>query len=300
MKPIDKIINSIVNDGQDYSIEDIEQVLNYIADEKRQELGNIFVVETTYDNGAQVKHERTEQGLLQIEIGYEEIYNILEQKELHKYGLLDESMIIHNDTHNDERKAFIELILSLFHELQHVKQIDSITNPTIPNDETIRMTQETVINEFFPGFISQYNYEQSILEIDAMRASLKDTVDFFSRMKVHISSNEVFNVMKEKELSYLKYDLQAFGNTYDTAISYFEQIKGKMNDINGIDKSIELLEDQERKKLFKQCEDLIQAYGEETNVEKKLDLLEQMALRMKPELAKQYPLIYEKIDTYHR
>lgn len=53
-------------------------------------------------------------------------------------------------------------------------------------------------------------------------------------MGVNISPDEVFAVMKEKELSYLGYDLQDFGDSYETAISYFNQIYGKTTDIKGI------------------------------------------------------------------
>ena len=300
MKTVDMIVRDVLNNAKEYSIYDIEEVLNYIAQEKKKELGINFLFNTIYDEGACVKSERTKQGLLQVEIGYKDIYDIIESKELKKLELPDAKIAIQNISQLEERKVFIELILSVFHELRHVKQIDNITDHAVFNDDTIRMTRETIINKFFPGFINIYNYEQSILEIDAMKASLKETVEFFQSLGVDISPNEIFAVMREKELSYLKYNIQMFGDSYESAIAYFDQIYGNIQYVDGISDSIKLLSENEKAKLFEKCQDLIAAYSEETDVDKKLDILVSISLRMKPELAEVYPLIHEKRKMYHR
>lgn len=191
-----------------------------------------------------------------------------------------------------ERKEFIELILVTFHELRHVKQNDNIQDHPILNEETYKMTREIVINKSFPGLMKVYNYEQSMMEIDAMKTSLKETIDFFKEMVTDVTPDEVFDVMKEKELSYLCYDLQDFGDSYETAIAHFNQIYGKITDIKGIPDIINGLPEDKKEILFGQCQELLDRYyNTSTDIEKKMELLKEMSLQMTPELRKNYPLV---------
>ncbi len=228
-------IKNKVNNYESCSNDDIEEILNFIAERKKQELGIDFEFEAVfYDTGAFVSKDRTVDGLQQVEIGCQNIHEMKEHKEMKQLaeaGKLDFDIEIPEVSPIEERKEFIELILSTFHELRHVKQNDSIQDHPISNRDTQKMTREMIINGSFPGFIQSFNYEQSMMEIDAMRASLEETVEFFREMEVDITPDEVFSVMREKELPYLNYDLQAFGDSYETAISYFNQIYGKTTDI---------------------------------------------------------------------
>lgn len=97
--------------------------------------------------------------------------------------------------------------------------------------------------------------------------------------------------MKEKELSYLGYDLQDFGDSYETAISYFNQIYGKTTDIKGIPDIIKSLPNDKKKILYGECQDLLDSYYSETDMDKKMELLKEMSLRMTPELREEYPLV---------
>lgn len=167
----------------------------------------------------------------------------------------------------------------------------------ISNKETHQMTREHIINESFVGFKNMYNYEQCMLEIDAMKTSLEETVSFLKEMGTDITPDEVFAVMKEKELSLLDYDLQDFGDSYETAISYFNKIYGKTTDIKGIPDIIENLLSEEKKEiLFGQCQELLDKYYAETDIDRKMDLLKEMSLHMTPELRERYPLLDDQIE----
>ena len=57
---IDKDIKNKVNNYESCSIDEIEEILNYIADTKRRELGIDFTFETIYDTGGCVRPDRTQ------------------------------------------------------------------------------------------------------------------------------------------------------------------------------------------------------------------------------------------------
>lgn len=87
------------------------------------------------------------------------------------------------------------------------------------------------------------------------------------------------------------YDLQDFGDSYETAISYFNQIYGKTTDIKGIPDIIKSLPNDKKKILYGECQDLLDSYYSETDMDKKMELLKEMSLRMTPELREEYPLV---------
>ena len=273
-------IKSKVNNYKSCSIEEIEEIINFIVYTKKKELGINFEFELVYDEGGRIKGERSKDGYQQLEIGEWPLAEIKNNKEL---GIKVDSA--------EERKCFIELILQTFHELRHIKQNNDIQDNPILNEETLKMTRESIINDSFIGFRNRFNYEQSIMEIDAMRSSLQETVLFLKIMETDITPDEVVSVMKEKELSYLNYNLLELGNSYESVMSYFNQIYGKIIDIKGIPDIIQSLPEDKKVILYSQCEDLMICYNLETNVEKKMDLLQEMSLIMNPELRQKYPLI---------
>lgn len=274
-----KSIKNKVLNFADCSIEEIDQILNFIADRKREELGIDFEFQTVYDDGGRVKPERTQEGLQDVEIGEWSLASIKSDKEL---GVQTNPI--------DERKEFIELILQTFHELRHVKQNDNIQDHPIVNEETLNMTRENIVNESFDGFRNRFNYEESMTEVDAMKTSLEETVSFFQEMESDITPDEVFAVMKEKELSYLDYDMQKFGDTYESAMEYFNKIYGKRTEIKGIPEILQMLPEDKRQILDTQCQDLMDNFNKETDIDKKMNLLMQMSLVMSPELREKFPL----------
>ena len=64
-----KSIKNKVLNFADCSIEEIDEILNFIADRKREELGIDLEFQTVYDDGGRVKPERTQEGLQDVEIG---------------------------------------------------------------------------------------------------------------------------------------------------------------------------------------------------------------------------------------
>ncbi len=275
---IKSIKNKVLNFA-DCSIEEIDEILNFIADRKREELGIDFEFQTVYDDGGRVKPERTQEGLQDVEIGEWSLASIKSDKEL---GVQTNPI--------DEKKEFIELILQTFHELRHVEQNDNIQDHPIVNEETLNMTRENIVNESFYGFRNGFNYEESMIEIDAMKTSLEETVIFFKEMGSDITPDEVFAVMKEKELSYLDYDMQEFGDTYESAMEYFNRIYGKITEIKGIPEILQMLPEDKRQILDTQCKDLMDNFNRETDIDKKMNLLMQMSLVMSPELKEKFPL----------
>ena len=76
-------IKSRVNNFQSCSIQEIEEILNFIADRKRQELGIQFEFDTVYEVGGMVNpEERSEEGYLHVEIGEGALADIKGNKEL--------------------------------------------------------------------------------------------------------------------------------------------------------------------------------------------------------------------------
>lgn len=261
------------------TIDDIEEILHFIAKKQMTELGIDIIFEIEYDEGGMVKTERTFDGKLQVEIGILPFCRAREEKES---NLETESI--------DEKKEFIELVLQTFHELRHVVQINNIIDNPVFNEETFKMTRELIINESFPGFINRFNYESSISEIDAMRTSLLDTVKFFQDMESDITPDEVFETMKDKELCYLNYNIQNFGSNYVNALNYFNQIYCNPTEINGYPELLQLLTEEKKYIFNNKCLDLHMAYNLEINIEEKLNILMEISLIVSPELYEKYPL----------
>lgn len=46
-----------------------------------------------------------------------------------------------------------------------------------------------------------------------------------------------------------------------------------------------------KKILYGECQDLLDSYYSETDMDKKMELLKEMSLRMTPELREEYPLV---------
>ena len=274
-------INPIKNIVQNYKWAtnlDIEEIIEYIITKKTNELGIEIEFYITYDEGAVVKNERTEDGKLQLQIGILPFYEVREKQEKNEeFGTIE------------ERKEFIELILSTFHELRHIEQINNvIDNPTY-NENNFKITRELIINELFPFIF--FNYETSVSEIDAMKTSLLNTIEFFQNMESDIEPNEIFEVMKEKELKYLNYNLENFGSNYKTALNYFETLYGQQPQIKNYEKMLDLLPQEIKVQLHNQCYDLQIAYYTETDIEEKLNTLMNLALTIMPKLYQKYPLL---------
>lgn len=167
-------------------------------------------------------------------------------------------------------------------------------NPAHYNELSYKISRERVINESFHGFINLYNYENSYAEIDAMRTSLISTVTFFKQMNVNISPEEVFNVVKKSELKYLKYNLEAFGDTYESALNCFNYLYNNPGNINGYPDVLKNLSDEEKVYFNNECMDLHESYFIEEDNDKKLDILMEASLRLHPELYDKYPLVKNK------
>ncbi len=163
-------IKNKVNNYETCSIEEIEEIINFIVNTKKKELNINFEFEIVYEDGGKVNSERSIDGLQQLEIGDYPLAEIKGDKEL---GLEVDPL--------EERKCFIELILQTFHELRHIKQNNDIIDNPVLNEETLKMTRESIINDSFLGFRNRFNYEESITEIDAIIASLEETALFFKK-----------------------------------------------------------------------------------------------------------------------
>ena len=273
------LIKSIVQNYEWATIEDVEEVLCLIAKNKMNEYGIDIIFNVEYDEGGRVISERSDDGKIQVEIGILPFYTAKENKTLDS----EESIL-------EEKKEFIELILQTFHELRHVIQINNMIDNPILNYETKGMTRELIINEVFPGFINRFNYEFSMSEVDAMKTSLFETVSFFQNIGSDITPDEVFRVMREKELSFLNYNLEDFGNGYETAMEYFNKIYGNYTEIKGFPELIYSLSNEEREIFDSQCYKLKESYIMEEDIDGKLDILMEMALLIKPQLYDKYPL----------
>ena len=280
-------IKNKVNNFENCSIEEIDSILNFIAIGFRKKYNFDFDFTIEFEEGACVKHERNLNGLQQVEIGNMKLALIKTDKDL---GLEVDL--------NEEKKEFVELILSTFHELRHVVQNYYIQDRPIENEKTLMFTQEKIINEVFPGFIT-YNYEQSAVEIDAMMSSLVETVSFFRSMNFDISKDEVLEIMKEKELAFCNYCLNDFGNSYDSALEYFGSIivdRRKINELDNMLKSFwDGLDDPQKSKVSKLVEKVI----EDKNIDSQLNILEEISLIIKPELKETYPLYNIKNQKSH-
>ena len=280
-------IKNKVNNFENCSIEEIDSILNFIAIGFRKKYNFDFDFTIEFEEGACVKHERNLNGLQQVEIGNMKLALIKTDKDL---GLEVDL--------NEEKKEFVELILSTFHELRHVVQNYYIQDRPTQNEKTLMFTQEKIINEVFPGFIT-YNYEQSAVEIDAMMSSLVETVSFFRSMNFDISKDEVLEIMKEKELAFCNYCLNDFGNSYDSALEYFGSIiadRRKINELDNMLKSFwEGLDDPQKSKVSKLVKEVI----EDKNIDSQLNILEEISLIIKPELKETYPLYNIKNQKSH-
>lgn len=260
--------------------DDIESVLSFIANKKKVELGIDFHFNITLDEGGRVLDERSNDGKLQLDIGLSQLYDIHEQK-----YLTGECDVL------EERKIFIEAILSTFHETRHIEQINNIIDNPVYTDENYKMTKERIINEVFPMYTNLFNYESSYCEIDAMKSSLVETSLFFQQMGSDITPNEVFQVMQEKELYYLNYNLNEFGNSYESAIDHFDNLRDSSHKINGFPEIISYMSEEDRTIFYSQCSQLFDFFLQEEDYDKKMDILVNISLIIKPELLDKYPLI---------
>ena len=273
------IIRNIVQNFEWSTIDDIESVVNYIASKKKEEFNMDFELSIEYDEGGKILSERTDQGKLQVEIGILPLYSIKSDKEL---GFSTDYI--------EERKEFIELILLTFHELRHVKQSIDIIDRPIVNEETLRMTTERIINYSLPGLINIYNYETSVQEVDAMVTSLIEASTFFKDMDFAISPDEIFEVMKEKELKFLNYNLGDFGNSYVGALNNFKKIIKTPSEIKGVNEIIQALPTEKKEIINNECLELLSKYNSEVDIKKKLGILTEISLIISPEVKTMYPL----------
>ena len=124
-----------------------------------------------------------------------------------------------------------------------------------------------------------------------MKTSLLNTIEFFQNMESDIEPNEIFEVMKEKELTYLNYNLENFGSNYKIALNYFEELYKQLPQINNYEKMLDLLPEEIKVHLHNQCYDLQIAYNLENKIEEKLNILMEMTLTIMPELYQKYPLL---------
>ena len=272
-------IKLIVQNYNFATIDDIEEILKFIVNKKKNFLGTDFSFNTTSDDGARVLDERDEFGRLQVNVGLSKLYDIQEEKYLNtEYNSLE------------ERKVFIETILSTFHELRHIEQISKMSGDSIISPELYNMIREKIINESFPGYVNLFNYESSYSEIDAMKSSLVETAMFFNYMGSDITKDEVFQVMKEKELQYLNYNLDDFGDTYDSALYHFNVLYNSSHEIKGFPEVIKYMSERDRFIFYNECQDLFMTFENETNIYNKLDILMEISLIIHPELYDKYPL----------
>ena len=287
-------INNIKKIVQTYnlvSMEEIEEVIKYIIVRENSILGMKCNLSIEYEEGGALRDKAPLEDTYSLQIGINPLFAVKEKKEAISYGIITVNSEEENKLLQDEKQEFIELILQIFHELRHLEQMYNIVERPILTEDTLRMTQEKIINDAFPGMMNIYNYEISKLEIDAMITSLYKTVEFLKEMGFDITPNEVFAVMKQKELIHLNYDLNCFGNTFESAITYFNQIYHTQNIINGFEETLKLLSEEEKLQFYDQCQYLYLAYKTTNDMEEKWNILVSMSLIMKPELYNKYPLI---------
>ena len=287
-------INHIKNLVQNYnlvSMDDIEQVIKYIVARENYRLMmecNLFI---EYEDGGALREKNKQEDKYSLQIGINPLHEIKEKKEAIRYDIITITSEEKRKLLQEEQEEFIELILQTFHELKHLEQIYNIVERPMLTDDTLKMTQEKILNDVFPGLMTIYNYEISKLEIDAMMTSLYKTVEFLQEMGLDITPNMVFDVMRKKELIHLNYDLNKFGNTFESAMTYFNKIYHAQKGIKGFEETLKLLSDEEKVNFNEQCQHLYFEYKMEKDPEQQWNILVSMALIMKPELYNKYPLI---------
>lgn len=287
-------INYIKNLVQTYnsaSIDDIEEVIKYIITRENSRLGMDCNLSIEYEDGGSLREKTTQEDTYSLQIGINPLFEVKEKKEAIRYNIINVNFEEERELLKSEKQEFIELILQTFHELRHLEQMHNIIEHPVLTEDTLRMTQEKLLNDVFPGLMSIYNYETSKLEIDAMMSSLYKTVDFVKEMEFDITPDEVFKIMKQKELIYLSYDLNCFGNTFESAMNYFNQIYHAQNEIQNFEETLKLLSEKEKNQFHKQCQDLYFAYKTTTDIEEKWNILVSMALILQPQLYDKYPLV---------
>ena len=106
--------------------------------------------------------------------------------------------------------------------------------------------------------------------------------------------------MKQKELIYLSYDLNCFGNTFESAMNYFNQIYHAQNGIQNFEETLKLLSEEEKNQFHNQCQDLYFAYKTTTDIEEKWNILVSMALILQPQLYDKYPLVQNETSKKNK
>ena len=284
-------IKKLVQTYNSVSMEDIEEIIKYIIARENSKLGMECNLSIEYEEGGALHENNMLEDTYSLQIGINPLFEIKEKKAAISYGIITINSEEESKLLQDERQEFIELILQIFHELRHLEQMYNIIEHPILTEDTLRMTQEKVLNDVFPGMMTVYNYEISKLEIDAMMTSLYKTVEFLKEMGFDITPDEVFDVMKQKEIIHLNYDLNYFGNKFESAMNYFNQIYHNQNAIKCFEETLKLLSEEEKIQFHEQCQHLYNAYKTTKDVEEKWNILVSMALIMKPELYNKYPLL---------
>lgn len=291
----DNHIKTLVQAYNSISMDDIEEIIKYIVTRENSILGMECNLSIEYEEGGSLRDKATKEDKYSLQIGIYPLSEIKEQKEAIHYGIKNVNLEDERTLLQNEKQEFIELILQIFHELRHLEQNYSIVERPVFTEDTLRMIQEKIIDNAFPGLMSVYNYETSKLEIDAMMTSLYKTVIFFKEMELDITPDEIFEVMKHKELIHLNYERDFFGNTFASAINYFNQIYYVQSAVHSFEKAFELLNETEKTQFHEQCQDLYLTYKTTTSAEDKWNILVSMALIMKPELYDKYHLLHPSI-----
>lgn len=195
-----------------------------------------------------------------------------------------------NVSHNDEKKAFIKTLLTVFHETRHVHQFYNVKFRPLFNSETKRITIEKAINDVFPGF-QLYNYENSVTEADAFKHSLFCTYNLVKKCHCDISKEDIYNAFIENlKKSDKNFDYNILGNNFDSLIKGFNYIITNPKKVH-LKKVLLDLDNETRDRFEKQYKKEFKKYDKELNTSKALDILMKIAIKENPKLYKNYPLL---------
>ena len=104
--------------------------------------------------------------------------------------------------------------------------------------------------------------------------------------------------MKEKELSLCNYDLNNFGNSYDSALRYFDSIIENRKEIYKLDILMKNFADSLNESQKTKVSFLVNSIFDEPNIHSQLEKLKEISLVIKPELKKTYPLYNKNQKTF--